>query len=271
MLTLPIHAFGFAATFRLTDLAAALVGSEVVRDQDKDRLIARFGPVNGAPRLIFLYDFGAAVFVGFEAAACQAFVQALIARLPPEPHAPLTEEFLVDVRPGETAAVLFDRAVIPEASLPALDIICLLLAQSVVMDYYEEDVDEIIARTDKMTRALHATGRIPGRGRVLGQFIGNCMTTRNEIVESLALFDKPESTWDDPQLDHLYNALRIELEIDDRFRALEKRLAVIQDNLVLFLELQQARSSWRLEFIIVLLIVFEIFLSLWNMSQGAGH
>ena len=261
---LPLHAYGFAATFKLPEMAAGLPGAEVMRDSDKDRIIARFPHGDGGLHMALLYDFGAVVFVGFARHECEPLVRRLRELLPPEPHAPLTERFLVEVRPDMPAQVLFDRVVIPELTVPALDIIGLLLAQSVVLGYYEEDADDIVKQTDRMTLQLTTTGQIPSRNRTLGRFIGSCMTTRSDIIKSLALFDKPDSTWDDPHLDRIYNAPRTELEIDDRFRALEKRLGLIQDNLVLFVDLLHNRSAWRLEFTIILLIVFEIALSLWE-------
>jgi uncharacterized Rmd1/YagE family protein len=60
----------------------------------------------------------------------------------------------------------------------------------------------------------------------------------------------------------------MELEIDDRFRAIERKLGMIQDDLVLFVELSQTRTSWRLEVIIVVLILLELLLSLVTLVHG---
>ena len=97
------------------------------------------------------------------------------------------------------------------------------------------------------------------------------MRTKNDIVETLALFDKPEATWEDPDLDKLYMKLREELELDDRFRALEAKLRMIQETLVLLVDLSQYRATWRLEMTVVLLILFEVLLMLWQMFRGGGH
>lgn len=269
MAALELHAYAFAATFRLADVAAAFEGAVATPDADKDRLIARFPSENdGLPRMAFIYDFGAVVFVGLNATDRARHVAALTARLTTEPHAPLTEHFLVEQLPVAQPEVRFDRVLVPEASVAVLDIVALLLAQSAVMDYYREDVDEIGQRSDRITRGLHTTGRIPESIRGLTRFIGSCMATRNDILASLALFDKPDATWDDPVLDRVYIGLREELEIDDRFRVLESKLRSIQDNLVLFVEVSQSRSAWRLEFVVVVLILVEIGLTLWTLWRG---
>ena len=57
-----------------------------------------------------------------------------------------------------------------------------------------------------------------------------------------------------------------------RLRALEAKLRMIQENLVLLVDLSQHRSTWRLELTVVLLIFFEIMISLWQIWRGQqGH
>ena len=191
----------------------------------------------------------------------------------PEPHAPHTEDLYIEVRPGSRVEAQFDRVVLSEATLPSLKVISLLLAQSVAMDYYDEDVQEIIKRTDAITKSLQAEGRLPGRVNDLVRFIGSCIATKNDVIATMSLFDKPDSTWEDQQIDQLYNGLRQELEIDDRFRALEAKLRMIQENMELLVDLSNARSTWRLELTVVVLILFEVMLSLWQMFNrtGGGH
>jgi uncharacterized Rmd1/YagE family protein len=276
--TLNARAFGFASTFKLRELGTAIQreheGVEIHQDSDRDRLVLRFtrAPQAHIERLAILYDFGAVVFTGMEPPEQEHVIRTVTAQLAPEPHAPLTEDFLIEVRPGAPVQVEFERVIVPEASLQVLDLVGLLLAQSVAMDYYEEDVQEILGRTDSIIQGLQTAGRIPGRLPDLVRFIGSCIATRNAIIAALALFDKPDSTWEHRELDRLFNGLRHELEIDDRFRALEVKLRMIQENLVLLADISRHRSTWRLEMAVVLLILFEVVIMLWQMFRGgAAH
>lgn len=285
---LQAHAYAFAATFRLKEIASALIGATVTID--KDCLVASWPPrqeVSGKEgdkeadkdgralglHLAILFDFGGLVLIGLNPAERERVLGQLVARLAPEPHAPHTEDLYIEVRPGSRVEAQFDRVVLSEATLPALKVISLLLAQSVAMDYYDEDVQEIIKRTDAITKSLQAEGRLPGRVNDLVRFIGSCIATKNDVIATMALFDKPDATWEDQQIDQLYNGLRQELEIDDRFRALEAKLRMIQENMELLVELSNARSTWRLELTVVVLILFEVLLSLWQMFNrtAGGH
>lgn len=267
--TLPVRAYAFATTFRLRELAALFQSGDV--QLDKDCLVVRLSPGANTPRLAVMFDFGSAVLIGLDADEQESIIRSISARLSPEPHPPLTEDFLVEIAPGAPIQVKFDRVVLHEPTLPALKLVSLLLAQSVAMDYYDEDVQEILRRSDAITASLRAEGRLPGRVDDVVKFIGSCMETKNGVIATLALFDKPDSTWEDPDLDSLYNRLREELELDDRFRALEAKLRMIQDTLVLLVDLSQYRSTWRLEITVVLLILFEVLLMLWQMFRNSGH
>ena len=64
--------------------------------------------------------------------------------------------------------------------------------------------------------------------------------------------------------------LREMLEIDDRFRALEYKLRMIQDNLVLLVDLSRQRHSFFLEMSVMILILIEVIVMLWQMF-GSPH
>lgn len=257
-----VRAYAFADTFRLKELAPAFAGAEVTFA--KDELIARFADGTVA----IAYDFGAVVFFDGEAAR-DACVKAIAAQLTEEPHPPLTEEMVIEVRPGATE-VRFDRVVVAELTPSVMGVIGLLLAQSAAMDYYDEDVEEILSRSGRITRDLATRGRMRGRVRELIRFIGSCIQTKNGVIETLALFDKPDVTWEVETIDKLYVRLRETLELEDRFRALEYKLRMIQENLVLLVDLSRQRHTFWLEFGVLSLILFEVVVMVVQLLQGRG-
>lgn len=273
-ITLPVHAYAFATTFRLRELSAVFqqggAAAETLLEKDCLTVVLDRSAASRL-RIAVLFDFGAVVFIGIDTTQRDLFIKDILDRVGPEPHAPLTEEYLLEVGSGGASHVKFDRVVMHEPTLPALKLVSLLLAQSVAMDYYNEDVQEIQRRSDDITFSMRTAGRLPGRVGDLVRFIGTCMETKNDIIATLALFDKPDATWEDAELDRLYNALRAELELDDRFRALESKLRMIQENLVLLVDLSQHRSTWRLEMTVVVLIMFEVLISLWQLANGRAH
>jgi uncharacterized Rmd1/YagE family protein len=263
--TVPIHAYGFSATFKLKELLDCFPASAEPR-VDQDRLLATFGP----GRYALAYDFGAVVFVGAEAGERQKAVEALVAKFKAEPQRPLEETYQLELG-GAQPEVRFDRVVVPELTLPVVEIVAEIFAQSVAMDYYAGDVLDLETETDRITEELRSKGRVPRDTRKLIQFIGQCIATRNDIISTLALFDKPDATWENEQLDRLWSGLHQMLELDDRYRALEAKLRIFQDNMEVLVDLTRQGSSLRLERIVVVLIVLEIGVTIWQIAYATGH
>ncbi len=261
-----VHAYAFAATFKLPELMGVFPGGTVA-PRIKERLVATLGP----GRWVLAYDFGAVVFVGVDPGEQVRVVSALERILPREPHPPLTESFLVEVEPSVAASeVRFDRVLVKELTMEIVDIVALVLAQSVAMDYYAKDVEEIETETDRILNTLRQRGRLPGRLRGLPRFIGMCIATRNDVISTLALFDKPDATWENEQLDRLWNDLYRMLELDDRYKTLDAKLRMFQDNLVVLVDLARGRDTLFLEVAVVFLILLEVFISVWQIWITGG-
>jgi uncharacterized Rmd1/YagE family protein len=250
-----VLAYGFATTFKMRDVATCFVGAKI--RQAKTQVVATYAP----DRVAVAFDFGAIVFVNVQAEERARVIGAVLARVATdEPHAPLEEDFLIEVREDAPPAgeVRFDRVIVPALDPPIIEIITLLVAQSVAIDYYEEDLQEIIATLDRRTDRMAKTGRLHGSTREINRFVGSSIGTKNQIIAALAVLDKPVATWEAETLDHLYRALHAMLEIEDRFRALEYKLRTIQETLELFLDITQTRRALILEMTVVVLIIFEL-------------
>ncbi len=251
-------AYGFASTFPLKELGPVFAGTTV--RATKKQIVADYG----GGGIAVAFDFGALVFINVGAEERARVIAAVRAKLPEEPHAPLEEDFAIDVREGAPAhgEVRFDRVTVPELTPHVVDVITVLLAQSVCIDYYDEDLRELLRKLDSWVDRIKTTGRAPRQSREMTRFVGAAIDTKNQIIESLALLDKPAVTWDIEALDRLFRDLRAMLEIEERFRALEYRLRTIQETLELFLDLAQTRRMLLLETTVVVLILAEILLGL---------
>lgn len=211
---------------------------------------------------IVVYDFGAIVFFDCTKAEREEFMTKLLASLPPEPHPPLLDDYLIEVRPGAESVVTFDRAVVSNLDTHVVELISLTLAQSVAMDYYEEDVRAAYGRVEEFANTLAARGKIRLSERAINQFVGSILGVRNQIAMTLSLLDAPLATWEREAYDKLYRSLRVAFEIDDRYRTVEHKIQLIQQNLEIFVDLVQYRRSQLLELTVIVLIAFEVVLAL---------
>jgi uncharacterized Rmd1/YagE family protein len=82
------------------------------------------------------------------------------------------------------------------------------------------------------------------------------------VLAVLHLLDKPDATWEDAAMDRIYDDLKAEFDLLDRYAALESKLRGVQDAVELVLDVARDRRLVLLEVLIVLLIALEIVLSL---------
>jgi len=253
------EAYSYASRFVLKDARACFPQKASFR-VDKTQLVVEWGRGSVA----YAYDFGALVFINVPAAAKAEVVAAFGKILPREPHPPLREDFLVEVRPGAPIEieVAFDRVVVPELGASTLDVIATVLAQSVCLDYYDEDAQSILDRLAVMCAEVARKGRPPGRHRHLTRFAGAAMAFQAEIIGVILLLDKPDLTWEDEYADKLHDKLRYHFEIAERFKALEQKLLTIRETLQALLQLGSERRMLFVEIAVMLLIVIEVVMGL---------
>jgi uncharacterized Rmd1/YagE family protein len=277
----PVDAYSYASRFVLKDIAASFPQDDKPSVRvDKTVLVARWAVQDGgsagsadsagcAPKapddsVVFAYDFGALVFVNVPEGTRRAILDAVLAILPREPHAPLHEDFLVEVRPGAAIeiALAFDRVVVPELGESTLAVIAMVLAQSVSIDYYDEDAQAILDRIARMGTEMARKGRPLGRERDLVRFVGSAMAFQAEIIGAILLLDKPDLTWEDELADHLHDRLRYHFEIGERYKALETKLSTIRETLQALLQMGSERRMFFVEAAVLVLIVIEVVMAL---------
>ena len=108
-----------------------------------------------------------------------------------------------------------------------------------------------------------------GRREIL-KHIGNALLVRQRVSGSVAVEEKPDVLWDRPDLERLYARLEDEYELKERAATLHRKLDVIGDTAQALTDLIDTERVLRLELIIVLLIVFEIFITFYQMWTGQG-
>jgi len=90
------------------------------------------------------------------------------------------------------------------------------------------------------------------------KFIGETMNIKNRIAKNLFIFETSNLAWSKENLSDLDNQLRFQLDVVNRFRGLENNLNIVKENLDFFQAIIQHKHSSVLEWIIIILILFEV-------------
>jgi uncharacterized Rmd1/YagE family protein len=92
------------------------------------------------------------------------------------------------------------------------------------------------------------------------------MLVQNRVSGRVAVAEKPDVVWDRPDLERLYARLQDEYELKERADALSRKLSVISDTAEMLTDMIDTQRSLRLEVIIVLLILFEIVITTYEIA-----
>jgi required for meiotic nuclear division protein 1 len=207
---------------------------------------------------IFAYPFGAVVFRDVPPERREAELERLRKALPVLSPPATVEQFSAREDPTAKAGVTDGALVLDQLTGERSGVVAHTVAQSAALEYYERIVEDLFARTDKLVDRLERRGTVSLRTRPLHRFIGAAVSVRNEVLAVLHLLDKPDETWEDPAMNRIYDELRAEFDLADRFHALELKLRSVQEALELVLDVARDRRLVLLEIAIVVLICMEL-------------
>lgn len=215
----------------------------------------------------FVFPYGVVVTVDVPDGEQQALRASLELE---QPVASPTSEDL-ELRLGAAEAARMDEdgvlwlAPLDEAHL---HVVADVLAKSVVLDHFETSIDKVIDRVEPLAVEMEHSGRTGRDARHLVRSIGQALGIRRRTLWHAQVEDKPDPTWDRPDLDRLYGRLAEIYELRERHRVLSHKLELLAQTASTLLGVLQSQRALRVEWYITVLIVFEIGLTLLEMWRG---
>ena len=216
-----------------------------------------------------LFRYGVVVLIGLNALEEDDFLRGLQSRMT-GPFDRRDEEIAVIELSGEKDEPIAPGGPIclqsfsPERLIPVSG----GLAQGVVLTRHERDGTTVFETTEPLARELAQSGQISGGRASILKHIGNALSVRHRVTGPGAVSEKPDILWDKPELERLYARLEDEYELSERAESLNRKLAVIAETAQVLTDIIDTRRSLRLEVIIVLLILFEVIMTIYQMAVG---
>lgn len=215
--------------------------------------------VDDKQRFIHIFGHGVVVFVGYETPEKNNFIKLLKEFSHGSIEADVNEDFTIHLDSTVRRPIVKNNSItLPHLEYDTVRIITLNVAQSVALDYYDSLSLEMLKSSKKHIDELEKFGKVQVSKKNLLKFIGKIKNIKNSIIDNLYILDDPNIVWDNEELEKINNQLKETFDISPRFRDLDYRLRIVEENLILFTTLIQHRESARLEWIIITLIFVEI-------------
>ncbi len=223
----------------------------------------------GANGYAVILRYGVIVMFGLNAEEERELLQVLRphVREPFSSPTPFSEELQIAFLPEVKERLEGNTLWLQEFSVERLQIVAEALGKSVVLDYYETEVSSLFERIKPFTTAIQGRNLRPPKEKELLSYIGGTLLIQQKMLGIVEVGEKPDPIWDNPELDRLYLRLEDEYELRERLVALEQKLALVSKTVETSLGVLQRDSSHRVEWYIVILIVVEIALSVYDMFR----
>jgi uncharacterized Rmd1/YagE family protein len=214
---------------------------------------------------VVLFKSGTAVFIDMNPVAEEHMVRSLAGRIAGTLTERETESARLVVKPEEEELIGASGAL----QLKSLDqhrllLVAQALAMSASLSYDERRIAQAFDQIGSVAESLKQR-RLPSgpRGALLEQ-LGDALSIQQRLAGRIDLVDKPDVLWDHPELERFWAKLVDEYDLIARSRAIERKLEVIRETADTITDLIATRTSHRLEWYIIALILLEVVLGLYD-------
>lgn len=225
----------------------------------------------GAAGLAVVFRYGAVVL--FDVAPLEE--GELLRQLMPlvrRPYAaPETESLEIRIDPTVREGLEGSTLALCDYAIERFQLVADVLSKSTVLAFYESRASRSFELIEPFAADLEQNSHSQRTSRELLRQIGAALLSEHNLVGRVQVADKPELIWEHPHLDRFYLRLEDEFEIRERHRVLERKLDLLSRTAETIHELLQTRRSLRMEWYIVILILVETALSVYQIFWQGRH
>ncbi|KAL0358705.1 UNVERIFIED_CONTAM: Sporulation protein RMD1 [Sesamum angustifolium] len=121
-----------------------------------------------------------------------------------------------------------------------------------------------------INREMEKTGTFTMERKKLFQLVGKANSNLADVILKLGLFERSDIAWKDAKYAQIWEYLRDEFELTQRFASLDFKLKFVEHNIRFLQEILQNRKSDFLEWLIIILIGAEILISVYDIAHKSA-
>ncbi|KAF3327500.1 Sporulation protein RMD1 [Carex littledalei] len=162
-----------------------------------------------------------------------------------------------------------DYIILKSLDIDGIRIIGSVLGQSIALDHYIRQVDDMVEEFTDINRVMEKTGNFDMKRKKLFQLVGKANSNLADVIIRLGLFDRSEIAWKNANYAQILEYLREEYELNQRFGSLDFKLKFVEHNIHFLQEVLQNRRSDLLEWGVIILLTIEIVISMYEIVKDA--
>lgn len=160
-----------------------------------------------------------------------------------------------------------DYIVLKNLDIDSIRIIGSVLGQSIALDYFVSQVDGMVEEFTDINRGMEKTGTFTMDRKKLFQLVGKANSNLADVILRVGLFERSDIAWRDAKYALIFEYLREEYEVTQRFGNLDFKLKFVEHNIHFLQEVLQNRKSDLLEWCIILLLSIENVIGIYEIVR----
>ncbi|XP_028803641.1 uncharacterized protein LOC114758715 [Neltuma alba] len=282
---IPVKAYFLSTSINLKNIQAENLGNIIPPSSRSSNSIAlRFRNFNSdtnglgtrekasSYRYMVIFQYGSAVLFNIEDHEVDNYLElvrrhasGLLLEMRKDDYAVKEKPHLVeDMRGGP------DYIVLKSLDTDGIRIIGSVLGQSIALDYFVSQVDSLVEEFADINRGMEKTGTFTMDKKKLLQLVGKANSNLADVILKVGLFERSEIAWRDAKYAEIYEYLREEYEVAQRFGNLDFKLKFVEHNIHFLQEVLQNRKSDFLEWCIIFLLFIENVISIYEILQDSN-
>lgn len=173
-----------------------------------------------------------------------------------------SDNYILEIGSKQTG-INYDRMAVSELQDYQLAILSIVLAKSVSLDRVETNIDNLLDEVESIVNRLEK-GRLSIKDEKLAKISSRILGFKFDTISYIMLLDKPDITWENEDAEKLHKQLSHLFELNDRYDKIQAKSETLMDITQVFTSLAHQKRGNRLEWMIIILITFEIFLTLFE-------
>jgi len=176
-----------------------------------------------------------------------------------------SDDYSLHIKETESIELTDEYVVVPAYESYYPELISTVLAKSVALEKTEEQLGQINDKLETMIDRLEK-GKLRIGNKELARTTAKIIRHEYNTLAYIMILDKPDITWTSSTAGEFYDRMLEFFELNDRYKILKSKTEILYNIMDGFSTISHSIRGLFVEWIIVILILFEIVLSLLGIA-----
>jgi required for meiotic nuclear division protein 1 len=220
-------------------------------------------------QMVLVFSFGSIVFINHstpnEITALLNYLHSFEPEIDVKGADRYSDDYSLHVKETESIELTDEYVVVPEYENYYPELISTVLAKSVALEKTEEQLGHINDKLETMIDRLEK-GKLRIGNKELARTTAKIIRHEYNTLAYIMILDKPDITWTSSTAGEFYDRMLEFFELNDRYKILKSKTEILYNIMDGFSTISHSIRGLFVEWIIVILILFEIVLSLLGIA-----